>query len=92
MDGPVRLAIRLGTIAGALCFLLLLAAAGQSLTLPVKEGSVRFAAIGDMGTGDPAQYQIAQRMLEYRQNFPFDFSINAGRQHLRREESGRFAE
>ncbi len=52
--------------------------AGQNLTLPVKEGSVRFAAIGDMGTGDPAQYQIAQRMLEYRQNFPFDFVIMLG--------------
>lgn len=52
--------------------------AGQNLTLPVKEGSVRFAAIGDMGTGDAAQYQVAQRMLEYRQNFPFDFVIMLG--------------
>jgi predicted phosphodiesterase len=50
----------------------------QNLTLPVKPGSVRFAAIGDMGTGAPAQYQVAQRMLEYRQGFPFEFVIMLG--------------
>ena len=50
----------------------------QTLTLPVKSGSVRFAAIGDMGTGEPAQYQVAQRMLEYRQGFPFEFVIMLG--------------
>ena len=36
----------------------------QESTLPLKSGSVRFAAIGDMGTGQPAQYEVAQRMLE----------------------------
>jgi hypothetical protein len=50
----------------------------QTLTLPVKSGSVRFTAIGDMGTGEPAQYQVAQRMLEYRQGFPFEFVIMLG--------------
>jgi 3',5'-cyclic AMP phosphodiesterase CpdA len=50
----------------------------QDITLPVKSGSVRFAAIGDMGTGDKAQYDIAQRMVEYRAKFPFDFVIMLG--------------
>jgi predicted phosphodiesterase len=50
----------------------------QNLTLPVKPGSVRFAAIGDMGTGAHAQYEIAQRMVEYRQSFPFEFVIMLG--------------
>jgi predicted phosphodiesterase len=50
----------------------------QDLTLPLKPGSVRFAAIGDMGTGDPPQYQVAQRMLEFRQKFPFTFAIMLG--------------
>jgi len=50
----------------------------QDITLPVKSGSVRFAAIGDMGNGEKAQYDIAQRMVEYRTKFPFDFVIMLG--------------
>ncbi len=50
----------------------------QELTLPLKPGSVRFAAIGDMGTGEPPQYELAGKMLEYRQKFPFEFVITLG--------------
>jgi predicted MPP superfamily phosphohydrolase len=50
----------------------------QDVTLPVKSGSVRFAAIGDMGTGEPAQYEVAQRMLQLHQKFPFTFVIMLG--------------
>jgi len=50
----------------------------QDITLPVKPGSVRFAAIGDMGTGEPAQYEIAQRMQQFHQKFPFTFVIMLG--------------
>lgn len=46
--------------------------------LPLKSGSVRFAAIGDMGTGEQPQYEIAQLMLKSRQIFPFDFVIMLG--------------
>jgi len=56
------------------CFCL----AGQKLTLPVQQGSVRFAAIGDMGTGDPPQYEVASRMNAIRAQFPFDFVIMLG--------------
>src|SRR5665811_558132 len=45
---------------------------------PLKSDSVRFAAIGDMGTGAPPQYEVAQRMLKVRQTFPFDFVIMLG--------------
>jgi 3',5'-cyclic AMP phosphodiesterase CpdA len=45
---------------------------------PLKSDSVRFAAIGDMGTGAPPQYEVAQRMLKVRQIFPFDFVIMLG--------------
>src|SRR6266849_4119466 len=45
---------------------------------PLKSNSVRFAAIGDMGTGDAMQYEVAQRMLAARQAFPFDFVIMLG--------------
>src|ERR1700682_1586375 len=50
----------------------------QDITLPLKAGSVRFAAIGDMGTGDPPQYEVAKRMLEFHQKFPFTFVIMLG--------------
>jgi 3',5'-cyclic AMP phosphodiesterase CpdA len=45
---------------------------------PLKPNSVRFAAIGDMGTGEKPQYQIAQQMISVRQAFPFDFVIMLG--------------
>ena len=48
------------------------------LTLPVKEGSVRFAAIGDTGTGTDKQRQIADMMLRYRTAFPFEFVVMMG--------------
>jgi predicted MPP superfamily phosphohydrolase len=57
---------------------LALPVAAQNLTLPVKSGSVRFAVIGDTGTGETAQYEVAQRIVEYRQKFPFDFVIMLG--------------
>ena len=45
---------------------------------PLKSDSVRFAAIGDMGTGEQPQYETAQQMLKSRQAFPFDFVIMLG--------------
>ena len=48
------------------------------LTLPGKEGSVRFAVIGDTGTGTLKQQQLADLMLTYRQAFPFEFVLMMG--------------
>ncbi len=45
---------------------------------PLKSGSVRFAAIGDMGTGHREQYEVAKQMAEARRAFPFDFVITMG--------------
>ena len=45
---------------------------------PLSPNSVRFAAIGDMGTGEPPQYEVAQDMVKARQFFPFDFVIMLG--------------
>jgi len=56
----------------------LLSVRAQDVILPGKPGSVRFAAIGDMGTGDPAQYQVAQQMLQVHQKFPFTFVMMLG--------------
>src|SRR5574338_809885 len=54
------------------------AASAQTVTLPLRDGSVRFLVIGDAGTGDREQYQVAQQIVRYRQRFPFTFAIMLG--------------
>ncbi len=56
------------------------AAAGSQLDikLPLEQHSVRFAVIGDSGTGDREQYDVAARMEAYRQATGFDFVIMLG--------------
>src|SRR6266851_9997193 len=49
-----------------------------NLELPLKAKSVRFAVIGDTGTGDKEQYEIGRQMANYREKFPFDFVIMLG--------------
>jgi predicted phosphodiesterase len=53
---------------------------GQSIDiqLPLEAKSVRFAVIGDSGTGEHAQYQVAERMELYRQKVNFEFVIMLG--------------
>jgi predicted phosphodiesterase len=48
------------------------------LALPLKNGSVRFAVIGDSGRGDQTQNEVAQQMVAWRQRFPFDFVVMLG--------------
>ena len=63
-------------------FLLLIAAllsiAGQEPSLPGLTGSVKFAVIGDNGTGEPPQYDVGRRMAAAREQFRFDFVIMLG--------------
>ena len=54
------------------------AAHADHVRFPLEGGSVRFAAIGDAGTGEAPQYEVAQQMLSARQTFPFDFVIMLG--------------
>src|SRR5258705_3290458 len=49
-----------------------------ALALPLKDGSVRFAVIGDSGRGDQAQHEVAQQMIAWRARFPFDFVVMLG--------------
>lgn len=49
-----------------------------ALALPLKDGSVRFAVIGDVGRGDTAQYDIAKQMVAWRAKFGFDFVLMLG--------------
>ncbi|MDX6271871.1 MAG: hypothetical protein QOD28_3094 [Acidobacteriota bacterium] len=48
------------------------------LTLPLKEGSVRFLVIGDTGTGTHQQHELADVMVRYRQAFPYEFVLMMG--------------
>jgi len=50
----------------------------QDLILPLKPDSVRFAVIGDMGTGKKPQYEVAEQMIKDRRKFPFEFVITVG--------------
>lgn len=54
------------------------AAPSAVLALPKKTGSVRFAAIGDAGRGDAAQYEVSSQMQAFRKVFPFDFVLMLG--------------
>jgi hypothetical protein len=49
-----------------------------TIKLPLQKNSVRFAVIGDSGTGDKEQYEVARQMETYRQAVGFDFVIMLG--------------
>jgi 3',5'-cyclic AMP phosphodiesterase CpdA len=55
-----------------------LSAAAQELTLPAAPASVKFAVIGDSGTGDPEQYQVADQMARFHAKFAFDRVLMLG--------------
>ena len=52
--------------------------AGQATPLPNKPGSLKFAAIGDNGTGDTPQYDVARQMVTAHATFGFDLVIMLG--------------
>jgi 3',5'-cyclic AMP phosphodiesterase CpdA len=53
-------------------------AAGQQLTLPMKDGSTRFAVIGDSGTGGGGQKKVAEQIMATYKTFPFEFTLMLG--------------
>ena len=53
-------------------------ALAQDLTLPNQPNSVKFAVIGDMGTGDKPQFEVANELAAYHQKFPFTFVVAVG--------------
>jgi predicted MPP superfamily phosphohydrolase len=52
--------------------------ASVKLALPVKDGSVRFAVIGDTGSGSRQQRELGDTMAQYRAAFPFEFVLMMG--------------
>jgi 3',5'-cyclic AMP phosphodiesterase CpdA len=52
--------------------------AAQALALPNAPDSVKFAVIGDSGSGDAPQYQVAQQIASFHATFPFGHVIMLG--------------
>ena len=50
----------------------------QDIQLPMRKDSVKFAVIGDNGTGDKSEYQIADKLAAAHQKFPFEFVVMMG--------------
>src|SRR5262245_12323642 len=67
---------RLLTAAVFLCAWWTLAA--QQAALPSAPNSVKFAVIGDNGTGDQPQYEVANQMAQFHDKFRFDRVIMLG--------------
>src|SRR5216683_4564044 len=57
---------------------LLLGVQAQELTVPNRPASLKFAAIGDNGTGDQPEYDVANQMDLWHRRFPFDMVIMLG--------------
>ena len=48
------------------------------IELPMNPDAVRFAVIGDTGTGDAAQRELARQMAAAHSRFPFEFVLMMG--------------
>ncbi len=74
MNNSRRAFLCLAVLSGAL----LTSSRAQDVSLPLKQGSLRFAVIGDNGTGEKAEYEVGQQMELFRQKTGFDFVIMLG--------------
>ena len=46
--------------------------------LPNRDGSLKFAVLGDFGTGSREQYQLGEQMATLRTRFPFELVVTVG--------------
>jgi Calcineurin-like phosphoesterase len=65
-------------IAAALLFGAMGAPAARDVTLPNQPDSVKFAIIGDSGTGSSSQYKVAEKLIAARAKFPYEFVLMMG--------------
>jgi hypothetical protein len=54
------------------------APAAQDLTLPNGSENLKFAVIGDSGTGTSSQQRVAERLIASRSKFPYAFALMMG--------------
>ena len=62
----------------AVVALVLSASGAADFAFPLQANSVRLAVIGDMGTGEQPQIDVARQMVKSRAVFPFEFVITLG--------------
>ena len=48
------------------------------VSLPNKDDSLKFGVLGDFGTGEREQYQLADQMARLRQRFPYELVVTVG--------------
>jgi predicted phosphodiesterase len=65
-------------IALALLFGAIGALAAQDVSLPNQPDSLKFAIIGDSGTGSSSQYKVAEKLIAARAKFPYEFVLMMG--------------
>jgi 3',5'-cyclic AMP phosphodiesterase CpdA len=53
-------------------------AAEPPVPLPNKDGSLKFAVLGDFGTGDRRQYQLAEQMATLHRRFQYELVVLVG--------------
>ena len=46
--------------------------------LPNRQGSLKFAVLGDFGTGEKTQYELADQMIRLHDRFKYDFVVLVG--------------
>lgn len=66
------------TVGLLLVFALMGLAQTQTVRLPMKKDSIKFAVIGDNGTGGKAEYEVAAKLGTARSEFPFEFVLMLG--------------
>jgi hypothetical protein len=52
--------------------------AAPGVELPNREDSLKFAVLGDFGTGSREQFQLGDQMAAVRKRFPYEFVITVG--------------
>src|SRR5260221_5237079 len=55
-----------------------LPAPARELKFRMRDGSVRFAVMGDTGTASTAQSEVGKQMAAFHSKFPFEFVIMVG--------------
>ena len=53
-------------------------AAAATVPLPNRDGSFKFGVLGDFGTGERVQYQLAEQMAALHKKFKYDFVMLVG--------------
>src|SRR5690349_20215662 len=59
--------------------------AALDLRLPNSADSLKFAVIGDYGTGDHPSFEVAAQMSALRARFPFELVLTTGDNILKRQ-------